>query len=110
MELKIFWTDFSQKELEKVYEYYREKAGVKIAKKLIIGIYNATLKLKNQPKIGQVEELLKHRKEEFRYLVHKNYKIIYWINNEKNQIEINDVFDTRQNPEKISTNSNPERI
>lgn len=104
MELRIFWTDFSQKELEKIFTYYRDKAGVRIAKKLIDGIYNEALKLKNQPKIGQQEELLKTREEGFRYLVYKSYKIIYWINYEKNRIEINDVFDTRQNPIKIDRN------
>jgi len=101
MELKIFWTVFSQKELEKTYEYYREKAGIRIAKKLVGGIYNETIKLKKHPKIGKVEKLLKNRKEEFRYLVFKSYKIIYWINDKENRIEINDVFDTRQNPLKI---------
>ena len=101
MELNLFWTDFSQKELEKIYEYYREKAGTRIAKNLVNGIYNEVLKLKIQPRIGQVEEFLKNRKQEFRYLVYKNYKVIYWINEEENRIEINDVFDTRQNPLKI---------
>ncbi len=101
MELTLFWTDFSQQELEKIYQYYREKAGTRIAKNLVNGIYNETLILKNQPKIGQPEELLKNRKEEFRYLIYKNYKVIYWINNKENRIEINDVFDTRQNPIKI---------
>lgn len=101
MELNLFWTDFSQKELEKIYEYYREKAGVRVAKNLVNGIYNEVLKLKIQPRIGQVEEFLKNRKQEFRYLVYKNYKVIYWINEEENRIEINDVFDTRQNPLKI---------
>ena len=60
-----------------------------------------TLKLKIQPRIGQEEEILKSRKQEFRYLVYKNYKVIYWINEKENRIEINDVFDTRQNPTKI---------
>jgi len=101
MELKLFWTNFSQKELEKIYQYYREKAGTRIAKKIVNGIYNETLKLKKQPEIGQAEELLENRKQEFRYLVYKNYKVIYWINNTENRIEINDVFDTRQNPIKI---------
>lgn len=32
MELKLFWTDFSQKELENIYQYHREKAGVRMAK------------------------------------------------------------------------------
>tara|TARA_R110000737_G_C14527177_1_gene476528 strand:+ start:684 stop:1001 length:318 start_codon:yes stop_codon:yes gene_type:complete len=101
VELNLFWTDFSQKELEKIYEYYREKAGVRVAKNLVNGIYNEVLKLKIQPRIGQEEEFLKNRKQEFRYLVYKNYKVIYWINEEENRIEINDVFDTRQNPLKI---------
>lgn len=101
MELKLFWTDFSQKQLEEIYKYYREKAGIRIAKKLVNGMHNETLKLKKQPKVGQTEELLKKREQEFRYLVYKNYKIIYWINNKENRIEINDVFDTRQNPIKI---------
>jgi plasmid stabilization system protein ParE len=101
MELKLFWTDFSQKELEKIYEYYSEIADVRIAKKLVSGIYDEALKLKTQPRIGQREELLKDRKQEFRYLVYKNYKVIYWINEKENRIEINDVFDTRQNPIKI---------
>lgn len=101
MELNLFWTDFSQKELEKIYEYYREKAGVRVARNLVNGIYNEVLKLKNQPRIGQEEEFLKNRKQEFRYIVYKNYKVIYWINEEESRIEINDVFDTRQNPLKI---------
>ncbi|WBL23850.1 type II toxin-antitoxin system RelE/ParE family toxin [Zunongwangia sp. HRR-M8] len=101
MELNLFWTDFSQKELEKIYEYYRENAGIRVAKNLVNGIYNETLKLKIQPRIGQEEEILKNRKQEFRYLVYKNYKVIYWIKEKENRIEINDVFDTRQNPTKI---------
>ena len=104
MELKIFWTNSSLKELEKIYEYYRERAGKRIAKNLVEGIYTETLILKKQPKTGRVEELLKNRKEEFRFLVFKSYKIIYWINYKKNQVEINDVFDARQNPTKIERN------
>lgn len=101
MELKIYWTEFSEKELRKIFEYYRKRASYRIAKKLVDGIYNETLKLKKQPTIGQAEELLKERKQEFRHLVFKSYKIIYWINSQENRIEINDVFDARQNPIKI---------
>lgn len=101
MELKLFWTDFSRNELRKIFEYYKERAGNRIAKKLVNGIHNETLKLSKQPRIGQTEELLKNRKQEFRYLVYKNYKVIYWINYKENRIEINDVFDTRQNPTKM---------
>lgn len=52
--------------------------------------------------MGQLEELLKNRTQKFRYLIHTNYKIIYWINIEKSQIEIVDVFDCRQNPKELN--------
>lgn len=102
MELKIYWTEFSEKELKKIYKYYRDNANSRVAKKIISGIYNETLKLNRQPKIGQTEELLKTRSQDFRCLIFKSYKIIYWINIKENRIEINDVFDTRQNPIKMS--------
>ena len=57
--------------------------------------------LSDQPEMGQLEVELKDRPQKFRYLIHKNYKIIYWINTEKNQLEIVDIFDCRQNPKKI---------
>ena len=101
MELTVFWTEFSENELESIFKYYKRKANVTVAKKIVGEIYEETLKLKQQPRIGQVEELIKKRKQEFRYLVYKNYKIIYWINETENRIEINDVFDTRQNPPKM---------
>jgi plasmid stabilization system protein ParE len=100
MELKIYWTDFSKRELHKIFDYYKERASVRIARKLMLEITQAVLKLQKQPNIGQREELLIDRKQEFRYLVHKNYKVFYWFN-EEDRIEITDIFDTRQNPVKI---------
>jgi mRNA-degrading endonuclease RelE of RelBE toxin-antitoxin system len=58
-------------------------------------------RLRKQPEIGQVEELLKGRSQKFHYLIHQSYKIIYWINWDSNQVEIVDVFQTNQYPEKI---------
>ena len=101
MELAIYWTDFSKKELKKIFDYYKEKASLKVAKNIVIGITSEVSKLKYQPKIGQEEELLKNNSKEFRYLIYSNYKVIYWLNLEKSRIEIFDVFDTRQNPKKI---------
>ena len=51
MELNIFWTEFVQIELEGIYKYDRKKAGIKISKKLLRGIYNEALNLKKQSKI-----------------------------------------------------------
>lgn len=101
MALKIYWTDFAKSSLHEIFDYYMKKAGVRISKNLISGIINATSILSNQPFTGQKEDLLSYRIENFRYLVFKNYKIIYWINHENQRVEIVDVFDTRQNPLKI---------
>jgi len=65
------------------------------------GIINSTKKLINTPYIGQIEVRLKHRKTQYRYLVHKNYKLIYSVDKEQDYIKIADVFDTWQNPLKL---------
>jgi len=46
--------------------------------------------------------LLKDRKETYRYLIFKNYKILYSVDSQQNLIKVADVFDTRQNPKKIN--------
>ena len=102
MELKVEWTHFAKGELKRIFFYYKLEVNITIAKKIISGIVDSTLKLKTQPSIGQVEELLKNDTREFRYLVYQNFKIIYLVALEDNSITIYDVFDTRQNPVKMS--------
>ncbi|MDT0645238.1 type II toxin-antitoxin system RelE/ParE family toxin [Zunongwangia sp. F260] len=101
MELKIFWTDFAKNELQKNFKYLKENASLRVARNETRKIVTETLRLLKQPEIGQIEELLADSKLKFRYLVHQTYKIIYWINIDKNQIEIVDIFDTQQYPTKI---------
>ena len=99
--MRIYWTDFSKAELQNIFHYYKEKASLRVAKELVLGIENKTKILTSYSEAGQIEELLSNRKQQFRYLVYKNYKIIYWVNNSENRVEISDVFDTRQNPVKL---------
>lgn len=102
MELEVFWSQFAEDQLMDIFQYYKLKAGAKTAKKIVNEIVDKTIDIDKNPKIGQVEELLKERIQEFRYLVSSNYKIIYYINLETQRIVIANVFDTRQNPEKLS--------
>ena len=101
MELEIFWSQFAEDKLKEIFEYYKLKAGAKVAKKIANQIVDCTINLDKNPRIGTIEELLKDRKQEFRYLVSTNYKIIYYINFETKRIMIANVFDCRQNPEKL---------
>jgi plasmid stabilization system protein ParE len=101
MILKIIWSEFAEIQLDKIYTYYEKKANPKTAKRLVKGIINESKKLAKIPTIGQKEELLKQRKIEYRYIVFKNYKLIYSVDMENGFKKIADVFDTRQNPPKI---------
>ncbi|WP_396148477.1 type II toxin-antitoxin system RelE/ParE family toxin [Flavobacterium sp.] len=101
MAIEVYWSQLAETKIEDIFFYYKLKAGTKIAKKIIIGIIDATIDLDKNPEIGQIEELLKDRPQEFRYLIYTNYKIIYWYNKDKNRIVIANVFDTRQNPQKL---------
>ena len=99
MAIKVYWTQTALNNLEDIFEYHKFKASILIARKLVKNIVNATILLQNSPELGRIEELLRHRKFEYRFIVEGNYKIIYWI--EDNYVKIATVFDTRQHPKKI---------
>ena len=101
MNFKIIWSDFSETQLDEIYEYYEKKASIKVANKIVTGIIKESEKLIKASFIGQEEELLKDREIQYRYLVFKNYKMIYSVDEQNGFIKIADVFDTRQNPPKI---------
>lgn len=102
MELAVYWTQFAEDKLEDVFSYYIEKAGKKIALRLVNEIIDKSLELEKNPLIGQKEMLLSDRIQEFRYIVYKNYKIIYWVNEANQRVEIVNLFDCRQNPLKMA--------
>lgn len=97
--LTVYWTRFAEKKLDDVFVYYSRNVSVYIAQKLVVDIIDKSISLENSPYIGQVEPLLQERKEQFRYLIYKNYKLIYWINETLSRIEIINLFDCRQNPD-----------
>jgi plasmid stabilization system protein ParE len=62
-------------ELE-IYQYYKEKAGYAVAKKIKSEIFAATKQLIKHPISGQIEINLEKLNENYWYLVVGNYKII----------------------------------
>ena len=101
MELEVRWTKFAEDKLIDVFEYYKYKAGIRVSQKLVNGIVAESLKLEKNPFIGQIEDLLTDKIQEYHYLVYKNYKIIYWVDEINKVIFVSHLFDTRQNPIKI---------
>ena len=102
MALTVYWTQFAENKLEDVFVYYSQIDSLTTASRLVDKIISRSLELEKNPFMGQKEILLSDRLQEFRYLVYKNYKLIYWINQEKKTIEILNLFDCRQNPEKLN--------
>ena len=102
MKYQIIWSKFSELQLDEIFDYYSKKVSEKIAYKIIRKILKEVSLLEKAPFLGQIEELLLGQKIPYRYLIISNYKIIYYVNDEEGKIKIVDVFDTRQNPTKIS--------
>ena len=109
MVLKVYWTDFAKSELKNILVYYEKEVNVELAKRVGKGIRNHPHILKTHPEIGQIELDLTDRNREYRYLVYTSYKIIYWLNKEKNRVEIMDVFATRQSPIKMKRTRTTQR-
>ncbi|MBW7867302.1 MAG: type II toxin-antitoxin system RelE/ParE family toxin [Brumimicrobium sp.] len=103
MELEVFWSEIAKNKLGEIFDYYKFRASLAIAKKIVNGIVNQTIELDKMPEMGQIEEILKDDEREFRYLVYTNYKIVYFINKNAKRIVIANVFDTRQDPKKLKT-------
>ncbi|PIV60683.1 MAG: type II toxin-antitoxin system RelE/ParE family toxin [Bacteroidetes bacterium CG02_land_8_20_14_3_00_31_25] len=103
MEINVVWSDSAIEELRNIYEYYYSKASKKVADKITNSIVDKTIMLEITPRMGQKEELLAHFKQEIRYLVQGNYKIVYLI--KENIVSIATVFDCRQDPIKLKIRS-----
>lgn len=98
--MKIVWTDFAIENLKSIFYYYATKANRKVAHKIRKQILDSTKQIIKNPESGQLEFYLENLNLKHRYILIKNYKIIYRTIN--NQIVISDIFDVRQNPIKMN--------
>ncbi|MGD1318863.1 type II toxin-antitoxin system RelE/ParE family toxin [Chryseobacterium sp. 2R14A] len=102
MDLEVFWTQLAEDKLKDIFSYYKSKANIKTARKIVEEIIDKTINLNKNPEMGQIEILLEEKPQQFRYLVSGNYKVIYYVNAKAQKIIIVNVFDSRQNPEKLN--------
>lgn len=94
---KVYWSEPAKNRIKEIYDYYKVrslKAALRIRKKLL----TRPRSLSRMPELGPGEPKLIH-KGNYRYLVEMNWKIIYRVTDDK--ILILDVFDCRQDPEKL---------
>ena len=97
--MKIIWSDFAIENLKQIVDYYNDKASKKVAHKIRKQILDSTKQLLYNPESGQTEISLEKLNQNHRYILSGNYKIIYRTS--EDVIFVNDVFDVRQNPNKM---------
>lgn len=98
--MKVYWTKFALHSLSEIYRYYKLNVSIYIANRIREGVLSSTNQLEKHSLSGQIEINLQDLEKGHRYIIRGNYKVIYKIQNQK--IYITDVFDTRQNPDKIT--------
>ncbi|MFM6934805.1 MAG: type II toxin-antitoxin system RelE/ParE family toxin [Flavobacteriales bacterium] len=101
---EIIWSHHAENELDKIYKYYAEVASDSIAKKILQDLISEPNKLRVNPQLGQCEEWLFDRSVEYRYLLFRQFKLIYTIDFNMNYIKMADVFDSRQDPQRMKRN------
>jgi plasmid stabilization system protein ParE len=99
MEVKILWSESALAQLEEIFEFHKTRASATVARNLVKTIIQNTMIMESNPFIGVKEPLLSDRSFEYRYLIVKNYKIIYRYDD--NIVRINMIFDCRQDPGKM---------
>ena len=101
MAIKVIWTRFAENKLGEIHHYYSTNSNARRATEIVEQIIDATLLLAENPHLGPVEPLLIDREHHYRYLVVKDYKVIYWVTADDKEATVAHVFNTRQNPEKL---------
>jgi len=99
--MKILWTKTAESLLDGIYNFIQIHNNV-AAIEIYNNILDESLKLAKFPQLGFIEPLLLDFSEEYRSLiVHRIYKIVYYIDNQTKKIYIVAVFDCRQKPKKL---------
>lgn len=98
--MKVKITDPAKDQLRRIYHYHRRSGNGKKGRQIRKNVLEKARLLKDFPEMGQEEDNLKHLGLGHRYIPIKPfYKIIYLII--KPIIYITDIFDTRQDPDKM---------
>lgn len=98
--MKIVFSSKATDELFAIREYFKDVGRDKYGKTLTRKIVEKASSLKSFPNLGKVDETMNEYGFEHRFLIEGNYKILYRVQGD--EIRIVKVFDTRQDPEKMT--------
>ena len=93
----IQWSDKALKSFRETVRYIINTFGKNAARKFDENIAQWEIIILQNPAIGSKEPLLKGERKEYRSIVvHKNNKLIYYVENDT--LHVADLWDTRREP------------
>ena len=97
--MKLVYTQQAVTALQECLDFFPSEVATEKVNEIRDRILAKADRLLENPHIGQREEYLEHMGQSHRRVIEGNYKIIYRIEGEG--IVITDIFDSRQDPEKM---------
>src|SRR5260370_883180 len=97
--MKVVYTGQAIASLQECLDFFPPEVSAEKVNEIRDRILAKADKLLENPFIGQQEEYLEHMGQSHRRIIEGSYKIIYRIEGEA--IVITDIFDSRQDPEKM---------
>ena len=98
-EYDLAWNALIKKDLEKIHKFLNENISREFADETLRNIFASIEPLRLTPERFPREQQLLHRKEVFRYVKYRKYKVLFCV--ERQTVHILHVFPARQNPSKI---------
>jgi toxin ParE1/3/4 len=94
----VIWSAEALADLGTIYDFIVEKSQ-QAAERIVNVILARTKQLESFPESGAMQEAVKIKSKEYRYLVEGNYKIIYSHQPGIQVVYVEIIFDTRYNPD-----------
>ena len=100
----VIWTMRAHAEKSKLYVEGRLNFGLRIALKTAHRIEELQKKLERFPGLGFREPLLEGRANRYRAChINKRFKIVYWYDEMKDLVVIEDIWDMHRSPQNLVT-------
>jgi len=98
--VRVQVSQYAAQQLDGIWDYYAAEAGERVADRITKKVVDDIDRLVDHPRGGQYEPLLDHLGLKHRRLVSGHYKVVYRIMDDL--IFVLDIFDARQDPEKMA--------
>ena len=107
----VIWTRKANDARYRALEYGTVTFGAAAVDKMNHRIEHCVRLLATNPHIGAIEQTLRNRRYEYRSLVvHRYFKIVYYIDALHEKIYITAFWDVRQEPQRLTQETKEERI